>query len=140
MSKQEIGQLVSLMFVLGRHMREEFQKAAREASCSFLDFQTLRYIKEVQTPSMRDVAKHFMVTPPAATLLVDGLVRENLIGRAADARDRRTVRLHVTLKGNALLERSARHATRALARLFSGLTPEERVQFAMLLKKVAGEL
>ncbi|HEX4103966.1 MAG TPA: MarR family transcriptional regulator [Candidatus Paceibacterota bacterium] len=138
-SKQETGQLVSLVFVMGRHIKEDFQKLARQASCSFIGFQALRYIKETEKPSMRDVASHFMVTPPAATLLIDGLVEEKLIARVADKRDRRAVRLYVTLKGNALLERGTRVMTRALAKLFGNLTPAERAQFIALLKKVVKE-
>lgn len=136
---REASQLVSLMFVLGRHMRDEFHRLARKDSCSFLGFQTLRYIKAKKDSSMRDVAAHFMITPPAATLLVEGLVEERLIARAVDTKDRRTIRLRVTAKGNALLEKNARHASRALARLFSGLTPGEQAAFASLLKKVIKE-
>ena len=138
-SKHETGQLVALMFVMGRHIKEEFHKLARQAGCSFIGFQALRYIKETQNPSMRDLADYFMITPPAATLLVEGLVGDKLIARAADTRDRRAVRLFVTPKGNALLERSTRVMTRALAKLFRNLTPGERTQFIVLLKKVAKE-
>jgi DNA-binding MarR family transcriptional regulator len=138
-SKYETGQLVALVFVMGRHMKDEFHKLARQAGCSFIGFQALRYIKEKNNPSMRDVAAHFMITPPAATLLIDGLAESKFIARIADKRDRRAVRLYVTLKGNAFLERSTRAMTRALARLFRNLTPGERMQFIALLKKVVKE-
>jgi DNA-binding MarR family transcriptional regulator len=138
-STREVAHLVSLMFVMGRHIKEQFQNLARQASCSFLDFQTLRYIEEKKNPSMREVAAHFMITPPAATLMIDGLVKEKLISRAPDAKDRRTVRLRVTPKGDALLEKSTHQATLALARLFKDLSPGERAELVSLLKKVVKE-
>lgn len=136
-SKRGTAQLASLIFVVGRRLREEFHTIAKQAPCSFLDLQTLRHIKENRNPSMRDVAAHFMVTPPAATLLVDGLVRHGFIARVADKRDRRTVRLKMTAKGDTLLAKHERRATNLLESLFSELTPAERTQFAALLKKIA---
>lgn len=136
-SRRGTAQLASLIFVVGRRLREEFHAIAKRAPCSFLDLQTLRYIKEKKNPSMRDVAGHFMVTPPAATLLVDGLVEQRFIVRTADKKDRRAVRLKMTAKGNTLLAKHARRATGVLESLFAGLTPVERAQFAALLKKIA---
>ena len=70
-----------------------------------LEFETLKYVKDTGKPHMREVAKNFHVTPPAATLMIDGLVKAKLLARVVDPKDRRSVRVSMTAKGKQLLER-----------------------------------
>jgi DNA-binding MarR family transcriptional regulator len=133
---EDTARLTSSMFTLGRLMREEFHKKAQKSSCSFLHMQTLRYVKEENRPFMRDVARYLLITPPAATLLIDGLVREGLLTRILDKNDRRAVRLEITKKGNLLFARAARDAKQTLASVFAPLDRKEKEQFTTMLEKV----
>ena len=117
-------------------MRDELHKKGHKFPFSFLHVQTLRYIKEKKQPFMRDVAKYLLITPPATTLLVDGLVKDGLLARIVDKHDRRAVRIRATKKGEALLARGARNAAQTFAKIFSPLSAKERDQFAALLAKV----
>ena len=85
---------------------------------------------------MKDVAKHFHVTPPAATLLIDNLVREKLLTRLIDDKDRRSVQVSLTKKGKALFEKSMTQKEVQFKKIFGVLTPAERTQFAAILKKI----
>ncbi|HVN26653.1 MAG TPA: MarR family transcriptional regulator [Candidatus Paceibacterota bacterium] len=132
-----ISELVSLLFAVGRSMRESMRRVANGKGASFLQFETLRYVKEHDRPHMRDVAGYFRITPPAATLLVDGLVREGLLTRVFDRRDRRAVRLTLTPQGLRYLTQGKKAHLRRITKLFSVLDARERRQAIAILKKMA---
>ena len=99
-------ELVSHMFIMGRLMRDRIHKSIGTGQqCTMLEFETLKYVKDTGKPHMREVAKNFHVTPPAATLLIESLVKERLLARVLDPDDRRSVRVSLTPKGKKLLER-----------------------------------
>ena len=132
-----IQELTSLMFSMGRSMRDRMQKYLRGTGCpSLLHLEALRYIKEKGKPLMRDLAKSFSITPPAATLLVDSMVKDRLIKRIVDVKDRRIVRVALTPHGKSIIERGMEHRTDVMKEIFSALTQEERSQLITILKKL----
>lgn len=135
-SKSNMEELISHVFIMGRVMRDEMQKHIGNGQCSLLEVETLRYVKEAGRPHMREIAKNFHVTPPAATLMIDGLVSMKLLARVIDPGDRRSVRVTITAKGKQLLERGMEKKIVGMKRIFSGLTPAERTQFVHLIKKI----
>lgn len=135
-----MDEIISLFFAIGRQMREGAQASASGVSCSLLHFHTLHYIKEHEKPLMHDVARHLLVTPPAATLLIEGLVKQKLIKRIVDKRDRRAVRLALTPQGKALLAHGIRAKTARFKKIFSVLSARERAGLVRVLKKVVSHL
>lgn len=130
------SEIISLVFVMGRFMKEKMHKKVGSGQCSLLEFEALRYIKEANHPLMRDIAKAFHMTPPATTLLIDGLVKRSLLERLVNPLDRRSVRIGLTRKGKQTLERGMAHRIRELTKAFSVLTPAERSQFATIIRKI----
>lgn len=137
--KAGIEELLSLMFVIGRFMRSGATKrgSKKTVSHSMLQFETVRYVKERERPLMRDVAAYFSITPPAATLLVDGLVKEGLLSRIVDAKDRRAVRVRLTVKGKAFLARWMEEKAEKWKKLFGTLTADEQLALIGILSKMA---
>lgn len=132
-----LEEIVSLMFLMGRFMRDKMQKTANNVYCnSLLEFETLRYIKDNGHPYMKDVAKNFRVSPPAATLLIDNLVKGKLLVRVVDPKDRRSVRVTLTKKGKDLFEKGMAQKATRFKKMFSVLSPAERTEFASILKKI----
>ena len=130
-------ELVSLMFIMGRFMRDKMHKRMSGGRCnSLLEFETLRYVEESGKPHMRDIAKNFHVTPPAATLMIDSLVEARFLKRILDPKDRRSVRVSLTSRGSKSLENGMTDKARELKKIFGVLTPAERVQFVAILKKI----
>ena len=125
--------IISLFFNIGRRMRDEKSK------CSMLHFQTLRYVQEKGRPFMHDVARYLCVTPPATTLLIDGLVKEKFLVRSFGKNDRRTVRVALTGRGKTFLARGIREKMNKLKNVFAVLTPKERTELIVLLGKVSRE-
>lgn len=77
------------------------------------------------------------VTRATVTGLLDGLERDALIARQAQAGDRRALRIRLTPQGRQLAQAVVAQHGRWIAGLFSGLTAAERNQLAGLLDKVA---
>lgn len=130
------AELVSLMVIIGRCLRDSKGKSKNVSPGSFLQFITVRYIDEAGKPLMSDVARYFNITPPAATLLVDGLVRQKLIVRIFDSHDRRAVRLAVTSPGRKLLDYGIKGMAGQLRKIFSVLSATEQKQLLGILRKM----
>ena len=134
------AKILSLLFAIGRRMRDEGKRRARTPLYSMLHFQTLRYVEKKGKPFMHDVANYLCVTPPAATLLIDGLVRDKLLVRSLDANDRRSVRVTLTGRGRQFLSRAVREKTGKLKNTFTAaLTAKERAAFIVILEKILSE-
>jgi DNA-binding MarR family transcriptional regulator len=131
------AKLVSLMVVIGRRMRDEMKKKEGKQVYSLLHFETLRYVNENGKPLMRDVAAHFSITPPAATLLIDGLVLGKVLARIVDTKDRRTVRIALTPKGKQVLVRGMEERMKKMKEVFSVLNEKERAELVRILGKIA---
>ena len=80
------------------------------------------------------------VTRATITGLLDGLEREELIARHADASDRRALRIRLTLKGKRVARTVFEQHGRWIAGLFGNLSASQRRQLGSLLNKVAGNL
>lgn len=86
------------------------------------------------------MAEQAGVTRATVTGLLDGLEREALIQRLADASDRRALRIRLTRKGKQMARKVLDQHGRWIAGLFGNLSVSERKQLALLLDKVAGNL
>lgn len=83
------------------------------------------------------LAEQAGVTRATVTGLLDGLGREGLIERHADAADRRALRVRLTPRGAELAQQVVAQHGQWIAGLFGGLSVAERGQLAGLLDKVA---
>lgn len=86
------------------------------------------------------LAERAGVTRATVTGLLDGLEREALIARHADANDRRALCIRLTSKGKRVANAVVEQHGRWIGGLFANLSASERKQLAMLLDKVAGNL
>ena len=86
------------------------------------------------------LAEQAGVTRATVTGLLDGLEREALIERQADAHDRRALRIRLTRKGKQVAKQVFEQHGRWIAGLFGNLSTSEREQLAALLDKVAANL
>lgn len=86
------------------------------------------------------LAEQAGVTRATVTGLLDGLEREALIERHADANDRRALCIRLTRKGKRVAKTVFEQHGRWIASLYGNLSAPERKQLVALLEKVAGNL
>ena len=86
------------------------------------------------------LAQRAGVTRATVTGLLDGLEREGLVARHAEASDRRALRIRLTRKGQQIAQQVFAQHSHWIAGLYGGLSASERQQLATLLDKVAANL
>jgi len=86
------------------------------------------------------LAERAGVTRATVTGLLDGLEREQLIARHANAQDRRALCIRLTPKGKQLASTVIAQHGQWIASLFGHLSTTERQQLTNLLGKMAGRL
>lgn len=84
----------------------------------------------------RALASSMGCARPSVSSLCDTLQRDGLVVRAADAADRRLVRVALTDAGRQLIEDLFPRFNAGEAELVAGLTPEDRRQLAVLLRRL----
>jgi DNA-binding MarR family transcriptional regulator len=128
----ETGRLNELMFEMGRMLKQQMTADGYGPS-SYLHIELLRYLTGEAEADMRDVARYLRVSAPSATGLVDTLVREKLVARKPDPKDRRRVLITVSPKGRAAIARAAKHREAAFARVAEPLSSADRAELIRIL-------
>jgi len=75
--------------------------------------------------SLSDLAQAEQVRPPTMSRIVDALVRDGLVKREIDKRDRRSVVITATDKGDRIMHEGRSRREKRLLELLSGLTRDE---------------
>ncbi len=83
------------------------------------------------------IAEAAGVSPPTATRMLDGLVRDGVVERRAEPGDRRCVRVEITAAGAELVTATRASIAERRAALFARLEPRERETAARLLRRLA---
>jgi len=126
---------LALFLKTGRIIRARME---RVLPLSFGQCEALRLVGEREGLAMRDIARHFKITAPSATSLVQELVRGGCLARRAGTRDRRQVHLALTRKGSAALRLAEARRTKVLSDVLRVLTERDRRQLNTILEKIIG--
>ncbi|HVB30348.1 MAG TPA: MarR family transcriptional regulator [Gemmatimonadaceae bacterium] len=86
------------------------------------------------------LAEYLMLSRPAVTRLLDGLVQRKLVTRRLDARDRRRLKLAVTRAGRSHLDAYFTRARAVVAERLAGLTPRQRAAVRRAMTQVLPSL
>lgn len=134
----DLDKLLPMILGVIRLVHTHLNKRHRQELTLFspLQIHTLGFIKDRQNPLMKEVADFLAITPASATSLIDGLVGGKLLKRLTDSRDRRTVRLSITPKGQKIFNESFRQMTSHMREIYECLTPTERKQMMVIYQKI----
>ena len=124
-SSADIASAATLFFRMRGLVRSRLAKGRKLDPYAWLRIETLVYIRDHRGPSMQDIAEYLSITPPSATSLVASLAKLGLIVRQSNARDKRTVHLYLSKKGEKTLSAAMRHGRAVLGALFAALGPAE---------------
>lgn len=133
---QKIEQATSLFFMVRCLVRTKLAQGHRLNPSAWLRIETLKFIGDQEMPSMSQVAEYLSITAPSATSLVGGLIREGLVTKKKDPKDRRALKLALSKKGKTKLAEKIARGTALLGELFSVLDEGELNGFIALLEKI----
>jgi len=112
-----------LLYLLARAshvVSSEFHSILRRAGVAVPVWRVLATLAGSPGETVSGLADACLLQQPTMTKLLDRMVRDGLVKRLPDARDRRVVRIQMTPRGetmvNELLEGARKHETEVLAR------------------------
>ena len=133
---------VAILETIPRSMRaiREQMRSGRAAGLSVAQFRLLLFVRRTPGTSLSALADHLGTTLPAASQLVERLVRAGLVTRLQHPEERRRVELRLTEAGSvALAECDAR--TRAwLCEALSGMDAQQLERMAAALRDLRSAL
>lgn len=100
-------------------------RLGRGANLSIPQFRALRFIQTHPDSSLTGLAEYLGLTPPSASKLVDGLVKQALVSRQESSSDRRRLTLTLTPTGESLVNQSRANAQSSLAQTLKTLSESE---------------
>jgi DNA-binding MarR family transcriptional regulator len=98
----------------------------------------LLHVRRRPGEGLSPLADHLGMSAPAASALVDRLVRAGLVDRAADPAERRRIQLRLTAEGSEQVARSHLAVRSWLRDELAHLTPAELEQLAGALEVLDG--
>ena len=125
--------LEEVLFAFRRKFLDVLRQEAESLKCPISQIDTLSYIAEKGTPSMKEIANHLKITPPSATSIVETMQKKNLITRVVNDKDRRTIRVALTSKAWKLFKSLHERKFTVFTKMFSKLRNNERQQFIKIL-------
>jgi DNA-binding MarR family transcriptional regulator len=122
-----------------RAIREQM-RSGRAANLSVAQFRLLLFVRRHPGTSLSPVAEHLGTTLPAASQLVERLVRAGLVTREQHLAERRRVELRLTEAGGATLAECDARTRAWLCERLSGLAGEELDRLSGALQELRGLL
>ena len=118
-----------------RAIREQM-RSARVAGLSVPQFRLLRFVRRNPGTGLSALAEHLGTTMPAASQLVERVVRAGFLTREQHPKERRRVELHITEAGGAVLAQCDERTRAWLCDRLEGLGLEQLEAMADALKQV----
>lgn len=125
----------TLLAQVSRLMRRGFDARAREIGVTRPQWQVISLLRLRSGCNQGALAEMLEVEPITVGRMIDRLQDSGLVERRADPADRRAWRLHLTDKGEGLVDSLKPFANETIETAMHGMTGEDRQQFeAMLIK------
>jgi len=101
---------------------------------------TLRLLRAIEgsdsAPSVGDAAEALTIDPSTASRLVDGAAEVGLVERRSCSDDRRSRRLYLTAKGQAVLQEITARRRQLLAQVTAGWDTDELERLSSILSRL----
>ncbi len=132
--------MIELMPRFVRGMARQESNYLTQGKITIPQFWTLEYLSRQKGCLMSELADYIDVSRPAATGLIDRLIKQGLVKREVVPDDRREVWVNITSKGQGIVSHIQNQKRRALEQIFSKISSRERKQYLIILERVAGFL
>jgi DNA-binding MarR family transcriptional regulator len=130
----------TLLAQVSRLLRRSFDERARGMGVTRPQWQVLSLLKLHAGSNQGALAELLEVEPITLGRMIDRLQEADLVERRADPTDRRAWRIHLTDKGDLLLDQLRPSARETLASALDGVSAREREAFLLVLERMRGNL
>jgi DNA-binding MarR family transcriptional regulator len=113
-------------------------KTIKEGGLTVSQFAVLEVLYHKGDLRISEIIEKILSTSGNMTVVIDNLVKEDLVRRCADPKDRRVNLISITEKGRNLMEEVFPKHLENINEIFSKLDVEEKEQLIGLLKKLSG--
>ena len=128
--------LIAVMPLAVRFMISEIREQGGPQNLTPPQFRILAFLREAPGASLTVLADHLGVRAPTASVMMLRLVRQRLVRRKVDAKERRRVVLELTEKGVALIDRTRDALIARLKESLVLMSDHERDQLAQGLDRL----
>ncbi|MCX7926607.1 MAG: MarR family transcriptional regulator [Candidatus Omnitrophica bacterium] len=128
--------LDEVMFELGRLFVKKGPAEFLNSKISPGQFILMLMLKKQNEAKMTDIAKFLGVSTPAATGMVERLVDAGYLVRLFEPADRRIIKIRLSSKGLALVEKVVAQRRKIIIDTFGKLSEEDRKNYLEILEKV----
>jgi MarR family 2-MHQ and catechol resistance regulon transcriptional repressor len=117
-------------------VRAHAERHIHSLGIGFSDFAVLEVILHKGPTPVNQIGSMVRLTSGSITTAVDRLERKGLVSRCNDPKDRRARVVHLTEPGRKLIGCAFADHEAAMEKAAGGLTPSERAEAVVLLKKL----
>lgn len=136
---KELTNTISFIQRLAHNMLKEKADAFIKGKITLPQYLVLELIYRKNALKMKDIAAELKVSLPAASGLVDRLVKLKMLKRIPDAQDRRVILIDLTKGGKRTVEDVSKKRKEVIEKIFSPLTSRERQTYLNILNKIKKE-
>jgi DNA-binding MarR family transcriptional regulator len=139
MADEDPGRLADLLYGLTKRLRREQSDGLAPLGFTPAQARALRVIArgaDDEPLRMTELADLLRIVPRSVTTVVDALEEAGLVRREIDPRNRRAILLHLTERGEAVLDDLRQARRQAAEQLFAPLTEQDRKTLADLLTRL----
>lgn len=133
-------EIVEVMFKISRLMKEKMSFSNSLMHLSALQIQTLIFLNHNKEATMSGIADYFRIELPSATSLVNKLCDQKLVKRYEEPKDRRLVKIALTVDGKKLLEQAIHQRKNKMEKFLSYLSEKEKTGLLNILKTLSNRL
>ncbi len=130
----------TLMAQVARLLRRQFDERARGIGVTRPQWQVLSLLKIHAGSNQGALAEMLEVEPITLGRMIDRLQEAELVERRADPADRRAWRIHLTDKGEALLDQLRPLGSQTLNAALEGVSEADQARFISVLARVRTNL
>ncbi len=134
MHNDRFQELSSLFFETRQIIRSKLPAEGSHDPNAWMRSETLRFISQLESPTMQDVAAHLRITAPSATSLIRYLHKQGLLARVGKEGDKRVVCLTLTPAGKTALSAYKERCSSTMRKVFSALSDTEIDELATILR------
>lgn len=99
-------------------------------------FLIMSFLHQSGSCKMKDLASAMKVSTAAMTGIVNRLVRQGLVARRLDEKDRRIIRIEVNAKGAALVGKINQQRRKMVIDIFGKLSDNDRQEYIRILSQI----